>query len=119
MTTLSNANAQRFNGLRDQALAGIKAVNAARREASEAGDAEAERLCVQRRETLRDSLVNIELAEEAWLRSTLSVSEAETRLKAAGAQARAAVASMKSVAQTLQQAAVLIDILTRLVTVFG
>ncbi len=118
MTSLSQKNAQRFDGLRDQQLAGLKKVNAARREASAAGRFDEENQLIAQRTALRHSLLDIDKAEDAYIRSSLSVGEAENLLKKASSDARDAVEKMVKIAETIKKAAELIGLLTKLASLF-
>ena len=119
MTSLSAINASRFNGLRDQALAALKKVNTQARAASKEGRTEDEANLVAVRSALRQTLQDIDQAEDAFIRSSMTVAEAEAQLKNAGEQARAAVAAMADVAAMLQRAADLVALLGRLTVLFG
>ena len=119
MTSLSNANASRFNGLRDQTLAALKKVNAAALLAAKEGRVADKSKLVSARSALRQTLQDIDAAEDAFIRSSMTVAEAEAQLKDAGEQARAAVAAMADVAAMLQRAADLVALLGRLTVLFG
>jgi hypothetical protein len=119
MTNLSQRNAKRFDGLRDDCLAAIKRTNDERRNAIRNGDAVSAGRLTERRSALRQSLQDIEDAEDAWLRSTLTVAEAENRLAAARDRSINTVKAMKDIASAIQKAGELIGLLTGLVTLFG
>jgi hypothetical protein len=118
MTSLSERNRSRFDGLRDQALAGIKRTNIAERQASEAGRTGDEQTLADQRAVLRENLKDIDDAEKAFKRSSLTVTEAERRLKGAGDEARGAVVKMDGITKTISAATQLIKLLTSLVTLF-
>lgn len=118
MPNLSQANAQRFDGLRDHAVQGIKKINRARREAVEEGDTETARQLTEARKALRDQLEQIDEAEAAFIRSAMTVAQAQAELQQAGRNARAAVQSVKDVASGLAAVSAFVSSIARLITVF-
>jgi hypothetical protein len=118
MTSLSQANAKRFDGHRDDCTAAIKRANDQRREAMKIGDTARATELTERRSRLRQSLQDIDEAEEAWLRSTLTVAEAEARLKASRVRASNAVQAMRDIASAIQKSTELINLFASLPGLF-
>lgn len=118
MTNLSISNANLFDRHRDDCLAAIKRVNEERRKAMKAGDTANAAELSDRRAKLRQSLQDIDEAEEAWLRSTLTVAEAEARLKGSRDRATNAVKAMQDIASALRKAAELIGLFAQLPGLF-
>jgi hypothetical protein len=119
MPRLSNENANRFAILRREAANALTKVNAARKEARLAGRFEEERRLIEAREAIRALMRDIDEAEDAFERSSMSVAEAEARLKGAVADAKDAVRKMNGIAETLAKVAEILRLLRGLVPLFG
>jgi hypothetical protein len=119
MPKVSKENAGRFAALRRAAADALTKVNAARIEARQSGDTVREDQLRTLREQIRAEMQRIDEAEDAFERSSMSVSAAEAKLKGAVGGAKAAVAAMAGITDTLNKAAVILGILRGLVGLFA
>jgi SpoVK/Ycf46/Vps4 family AAA+-type ATPase len=119
MPQLSSANAARFASLRREAANALTRVNAARKAARQAGRFEDERRLVEAREEIREAMRDIDEAEDAFERSSMSVAAAEARLRGAVGSAKDAVKAMQGIASTLAKVAEILGLMRRLVLLFG
>lgn len=118
MPKFTKTASNQFNSLKLQTLNAIAETERRRIEAIAQGQTAEAKALKAHREALRDELFDIADDELAFIKSTLSIDEAEARVRAVAEEARGFVKNMKSVASTLNAAAGFLNIFTRLVTLF-
>ena len=118
MTKLTHKANMNFGSLKLQLQNATDEVERRRAEASVAGRPQDELRLLNQRAELDQKFFDILDAERAYIRSTMTVAQAEQRLRRAASDARAAVKGMKSIAATINQAARLISLLTGLAGLF-
>lgn len=119
MPKVSNQNAERFAALRRMAADALTKINAARKKARQNGDTAREDELLVLREQVRNEMRQIDEAEDAFERSSMSESDAEAKLTDAVSKSKSVVAAMTNISTALEKAAELLKILRGLFVLFA